>query len=107
MCFSLPTLILSSLICIVFTCFIQIFVYFSDREEIRLLFGRALEHVAPLGGDPDCILARYWASLEADRFRSMEEARKIWTDVMVVVGDKARFWMEQVQVKKRPYHCLW
>ena len=88
------------------TFFIQILIYFSDREEIRLLFGRALEHVAPLGGDPDYILARYWASLEADRFRSMEEARKIWTDVMAVLGDKARFWMEQVQVKKRPNHCL-
>ena len=71
---------------------------FPDRDEIRLLFGRALEHVTPLGGDPDCILARYWASLEADRFRNTEEARKIWTDVLVVLGDRARFWMEQVQV---------
>lgn len=65
-----------------------------------MLFGRALEHVTPLGGDPDCILARYWASLEADRFRSTEEARKIWTDVLAVLGDRARFWMEQVQVIK-------
>jgi len=71
---------------------------FPDREEIRALFGRALEHVAPLGGDPECVLARYWASLEADRFRNMEEARKIWTDILAVLGDRAKFCLELIQV---------
>jgi hypothetical protein len=64
------------------------------------LFVRALEHVAPLGGDPECVLARYWASLEADRFRNTEQARKIWTDILAVVGDRARFCLELIQVRK-------
>jgi hypothetical protein len=37
--------------------------------------------------------------MEADRFRSTEEARKIWTDILAVLGDRARFWLEQVQVE--------
>jgi hypothetical protein len=39
--------------------------------------------------------------MEADRFRSTEEARKIWADILAVLGDFSRFWVELIQVKRK------
>jgi len=47
-----------------------------------------VEFLAPMGADPECKVARFWASLEGDKFNCMEEARKIWSDVLVAVGDR-------------------
>ena len=41
----------------------------KDKEDLRAVFRQALDHIANVAGDPDCKVARYWASIEADRFR--------------------------------------
>lgn len=37
-----------------------------------------------MGGDPECEVLKYYANLEADQFRNMENARKLWTDILQV-----------------------
>ena len=37
-----------------------------------------------MGGDPECDLLKYYANVEADQFRNMENARRIWTDILQV-----------------------
>ena len=47
-----------------------------------------------MNGDPDCKVSRYWANIEADRFRNMEQARQIWSEITKgPAGEKAHFWM--------------
>ena len=72
----------------------------KERDEMRELFGKAVEHLARLGADPECRVARYWASMEGDRFRAMDEARKIWADVLAAVGDRAKYWSEYIGMEK-------
>ncbi len=74
----------------------------QERGEMRSLFGKAVEHLATLGADPECRVARYWASLEGDRFRAMDRARSLWADVVAneVVGQQAKFWTEYIHLEK-------
>jgi len=44
-------------------------------------------------------LQRYSAVVEADTFKSMSEARKIWSDVVHVVGDGVKPWLEYAQLE--------
>jgi len=71
-----------------------------DRDELRTMFDRALTHVSQLGGDPNCVLARYWSSLEADIFHNMEDARNMWQGVLQAAGERTKFWLEYIQVKR-------
>ena len=72
----------------------------KEMEEMRELFTKAVNHLASVGGDAECKIARYWASMEADRFRAMEEARKIWSDVLVVIGERSQFCLEYLSLEK-------
>ena len=55
----------------------------AEIEELRKLFSKALEQLAQVAGDPDCKIARYWASVEADRFQSMDKAREYIIDYIL------------------------
>ena len=73
----------------------------EECERIRQLFQRALEQLASMAGDPDCQVARYWASLEADHFSCMDRARRIWGEILSgPVGDQGRFWLEYITLEK-------
>lgn len=73
----------------------------KEQEDLRVIFRQALEHLATIEGDPDCKIARYWASIEADRFNNMEQSRQIWSEItMGPAGDKAFFWAEYVHLEK-------
>ena len=53
----------------------------AKEESLRTLFSRAVESLASVkGADLECKVARYWASVEGDRFRAMDRARSIWAD---------------------------
>ena len=93
------------------------------EESLRTLFSRAVESLASVeGADPQCRVARFWASVEGDRFRAMDKARSIWADnvrqllhfvfvldfqfitrlpfQLAVIGGKARFCLEYVGLEK-------
>ena len=75
----------------------------AEIEELRKLFTKALEQLAQVAGDPECKIARYWASVEADRFRSMDKARQIWSEIISKdspAGDHAKFWIEYINLEK-------
>ena len=73
----------------------------KEIEELREIFNRAIEQLATVAGDPDSKIARYWASVEADRFRSMEKARQIWSEIVSgPVGERAKFWIEYINLEK-------
>ena len=75
----------------------------NEIEELRKLFTKALEQLAQVAGDPECKIARYWASVEADRFRSMDKARQIWSEIISKdspAGDHAKFWIEYINLEK-------
>ena len=73
----------------------------KDKDDLRAIFRQALDHLANVAGDPECKVARYWASIESDRFRNMEQARQIWSEItMGPAGEKAHFWMEYIYLEK-------
>ena len=73
----------------------------KDMDDLRAVFRQALEHLASVTGDPDCKVARYWANIEADQFRNMEQARQIWSEItMGPAGEKAHFWLEYIYLEK-------
>ena len=51
-------------------------------------------------GDPECQVLKYYANLEADRFRNMENGRKIWADIVAIHQFSASFWMDFIQFEK-------
>ena len=59
-----------------------------------------MTHLAGIGADPEFQVSKYWATIEADRFRSMDEARKIWSSIMQELGDSAKPWIEYINVEK-------
>ncbi|TRY70053.1 hypothetical protein TCAL_04845 [Tigriopus californicus] len=72
----------------------------KDVQEMRQLFGKALEQVVTLGCDPTCRIARLWTAMESDLFGSIDSARNIWSDIMAVVGAQAQFWLEFLTMEK-------
>ena len=42
--------------------FTSFFLREAEIEELRKLFSTALEQLAQVAGDPECKIARYWAS---------------------------------------------
>ena len=70
------------------------------KEELRKLFERAATQLANISADPEYQVSKYWATIEADRFHSMEEARKIWSALMQELGDNAEHWIEYINVEK-------
>ena len=51
-------------------------------------------------GDPTDSLSRYQASLEARCYGNMEEARRLWVDVMTRHGKQAQYWMEYAEIER-------
>lgn len=72
----------------------------KDVQEMRQLFGKALEQVVTLGCDPTCRIARLWTAMESDLFGAIEGARNIWSDIMAVVGAQAQYWLEFLTMEK-------
>ena len=75
----------------------------KEREELRGVFNRAIENLGAIeGADPDSKVARYWAAIEADRFHATDQARNIWSQiVMGGTGDKAQYWLEYLTLEKQ------
>lgn len=72
----------------------------ETKNELRLLFQKVVNHLSSIGGDPEHQVSKYWANIEADRLRSMEEARKIWSGLMQELGDNADQWLEYINAEK-------
>ena len=73
----------------------------EEYDKIREVFQRALEQLASMAGDPECQVARYWASLEADRFGAMDRARRIWGEILSgPVSDQGQMWLEYITLEK-------
>ena len=48
--------------------------------------------------DPECRILKYWAYIEADPLKEMPEARKLWSGVVDLIGDRCKPWLEYAQV---------
>ena len=74
----------------------------KEQDDMRLVFQKALEQLASMAGsDPECKVARYWASLEADRFGAMDRARRIWGEILSgQVNESGQFWIEYINLEK-------
>jgi len=72
----------------------------QSMAELRAVLDRACDHLASVSGDPECEMLKYYANLEADQFRKMENARKIWADILAQHQFKASLWMEAIQFEK-------
>ena len=74
----------------------------EEYDKMREVFQRALEQLASMiDGDPECKVARYWASLEADHFGSMDRARRIWGEILSgPISDQGQFWLEYITLEK-------
>merc|ERR1719361_985762 len=72
----------------------------KEKGELRDLFQKATDHLSSIRGDAELQVFRYWANIEADRFRSMEDARKIWSGIMQTLGDYVEYWLEYLNLEK-------
>jgi len=72
----------------------------ESMSDLRTVFERANAHLAKCRGDPDFEVSKYCANLEADQFQVMENARKIWADIVTAYPFKAEIWMEYIQLEK-------
>jgi len=72
----------------------------QTMSDLRTVFERAIEHLAKCGGDPDMEVVKYLASLEADQFGNMENARVKWADIVQVHPYTASVWLEFIQLEK-------
>ena len=74
----------------------------KEQDDLRLIFQKALEQLASMAGsDPECKVARYWASMEADRFGSMDRARRIWGEILSgPVNESGQYWVEYINLEK-------
>jgi len=72
----------------------------ESMSDLRTVFERANVHLAKCKGDPDFEVSKYCANLEADQFGVMENARKIWGDIVTAHPSKAVVWLEYIQLEK-------
>ena len=72
----------------------------EKEENIRDLFAKAVDNLVRVQGDPECKMARYWAQMEGDMWKNMEEARKIWSDILSSLGTQAKYWLEYINLEK-------
>jgi len=78
---------------------------FEDEEteamqELRKIFNQACDHLASVGGDPECEMLKYFANIEAEGFKSTENGRKLWADILQVHQFKGSVWMEAITFEK-------
>merc|ERR1719376_1895634 len=74
----------------------------EKQEEMRGIFTTGQSFLQSYKADPECRVLRYMALVEADTFKSMPEARKIWSDVISLSksgGDSAKLWLEYAQLE--------
>jgi len=80
----------------------------EEREKyldvIRKTFNRACEHLASyfgLEGDPNCVILQYWARFEAIHAGNMEQARRLWADILSQEhSGTASYWLEYIVLEK-------
>jgi len=72
----------------------------ESMSDLRTVFDRANTHLAKCKGDPDFEVSKYCANLEADQFGVMENARKIWGDILIAHPFNAGVWLEYIQLEK-------
>jgi len=72
----------------------------NSMSELRTVFERAMVHLNSCKGDPDKEVSKYLAGLEADQFGSMENARKMWADIVQANPFSATVWLELIQLEK-------
>jgi len=72
----------------------------ESMSDLRTVFERANTHLTKCKGDPDCEVSKYCANLEADQFGVMENARKIWADIVTAHPFKSSVWLEYIQLEK-------
>ena len=51
-------------------------------------------------GDPNCILLRYQARLEASCYDNIAKARLLWQEVMKARGRHANYWLEYANMER-------
>lgn len=71
---------------------------------IRKTFNRACEHLAKyfgLDGDPNCVILQYWARFEGIHADNMEQARRLWADILSQEhSTTASYWLEYIVLEK-------
>jgi len=72
----------------------------QTMSDLRTVFERAMRHLETVEGDPDLSINKYLANLEADQFGVIENARKLWSDIVQVHPFKASVWIEYIQLEK-------
>jgi len=72
-------------------------------EELRTIFTTAQSFIKSYRGvraaDPECRILKYWAYIEADPLKEMPEARKLWSGVVDLIGDRCKPWLEYAQLE--------
>ena len=72
----------------------------ASMSELRNSFEKANSHLAKVKDDPEFLVSKYWANLEADQFGMMDNARKIWAEITTADPFKAATWLEYIQLEK-------
>ncbi|XP_071561281.1 squamous cell carcinoma antigen recognized by T-cells 3 [Temnothorax nylanderi] len=80
----------------------------EEREKyldvIRKTFNRACEHLAKyfgLDGDPNCVVLQYWARFEAIHADDIEQARRLWADILSQEHSAtASYWLEYIVLER-------
>lgn len=50
--------------------------------------------------DPECLVAQYWARIEAKSGKDLEKARQLWTDIMTDPQHRsAAMWLEYINLE--------
>jgi len=72
----------------------------ESMRDLRSVFDRAINHLYECKGDPGFEISKYLANLEADHFNAIENARKIWTEILSHDPFRYSVWMEYIQLEK-------
>ena len=71
----------------------------KPQDELRTIFKGASDFLWSLKADPDFKVMKYWATVEADTFKSMSEARKLWSTIVNEIGHQSKPWLEYAQLE--------
>ncbi len=74
----------------------------KQLEILRKNFNRACEHLETFEGDPTCEIKQFWARTEAIHGNNMEEARRLWAEIMTVKyhSESAASWLEYISLER-------
>jgi len=72
----------------------------KSMNELRAVFDRAVDHLTSIQADTDCTILKFYANIEADLFRNLENGRKIWSDILQTHQFQGSIWMEAIEFEK-------